>query len=203
MNSEHISTKELRDYYGLEIIKNDDAKDKCEIRLFGSEITKNIHSITNSLRKLYEIESIIKSYGDRVVSYYIKNNRIWVSVLTIDGLSFDTDMRGCVKRYDARRRFINVVEQNGDKLLSTYYDSHTPVYIEHRCGHEPHLVAPNNYLNGQVKCPICSHERIVPYVNDCYTLRPDLIKYFKSKNDAVGIAVHDKKYKEYYCPICG
>lgn len=203
MNSEHISAKDIRKHYGLEIIEKCAEKDKYKFKLFDSEIIKNIYSITNSLRKLYDIENIATLYGDHIDNYYIKNNCIWFRVSTNDGNEFDTDIGGYQKRHLNRNNFIDTVAQNGDKLLSAYVDSHTPVFIDHGCGHQPHKVIPNNYINGSINCPICSHSIIIPYVNDCYTLRPDLVKYFKNESDAIGIAVHDHNYREFYCPICG
>lgn len=203
MNSEHISSEEIRGYYGLEIIEKCGHGDKCKIKLFGCELIKSISGITNSLRKMRDVENMIALHGDQVDSYFINNGNIWFTVLTHNGGKFKTDIGGCIKRYKNRDKFIDTVENNGDKLLSSYIDAHTPVYIDHGCGHEAHKVTPNNYLNGAIKCPICTHSKIVPYINDCYTLRPDLLKYFKNTNDAVGVAVYDHKYKEYYCPVCG
>lgn len=203
MNSEHISAKEIRDYYGLEILEKCEHGDHYKIKLFNHEMVKSISNITNSLRKMYDIEKIVVSHGDQIGRYFIQNECIWFTVIASDGKQFDTDIGGCIKRYKNRDIFMDVVENNGDKLLSTYIDAHTPVCIDHGCGHEAHKVTPNNYLNGATKCPICSHAIIAPYVNDCYTLRPDLVRYFKNAEDAIGVAVHDHSYREFYCPICG
>lgn len=135
MNSEHISAKDIRKHYGLEIIEKCAEKDKYKFKLFDSEIIKNIYSITNSLRKLYDIENIATLYGDHIDNYYIKNNCIWFRVSTNDGNEFDTDIGGYQKRHLNRNNFIDTVAQNGDKLLSAYVDSRTPVFIDHGCGH--------------------------------------------------------------------
>lgn len=203
MNSEHMSKKQIGDYYGLQIINEGKEKGKYVFSIFGGIVVKYTSNINKSLEKLYQIEQTMKDYNEMIIKKYIVNNNIMIKILTNDGHEYDTDIGGYIKRHEFRKKFLSIISQNGDKLLSSYIDAHTSVLIDHSCGHEPHKVTPNNYMNGAINCPICNHTKIIPHVNDCYTLRPDLIKYFKNKQDAVGIAVYDNVYREFTCPICG
>lgn len=43
----------------------------------------------------------------------------------------------------------------------------------------------------------------MPKINDCFALRPDLLKYFVKQNDALGLPVNSKKRVDLKCPKCG
>ena len=49
---------------------------------------------------------------------------------------------------------VDLLEENGHKLLSEYSRNSKKVLIDFKCGHEPHLIKPNNYKSGQ-GCPKC------------------------------------------------
>jgi hypothetical protein len=57
--------------------------------------------------------------------------------------------------------------------------------------------------NKQCKCSVCINRTIIEGFNDVATTRPDLIKYFKDKNDALkyGHGMTDKL--TFVCPDCG
>lgn len=56
------------------------------------------------------------------------------------------------------------------------------------------------YIKG---CPICSGRKGVKDYNDIPTLRPDLLKYLKNPEDAIGVRPRSGKIVECVCPICG
>jgi hypothetical protein len=55
----------------------------------------------------------------------------------------------------AKEEFSLLVEFNGHELLSKYVGNHTKVLIDFKCRHEPHLITPGHYKNGNA-CPKCS-----------------------------------------------
>lgn len=58
------------------------------------------------------------------------------------------------KRHVVINEFMELVNNNGHKLLSEYINSNTKVLIDFNCGHEPHWITPRNYKQGK-GCPIC------------------------------------------------
>ena len=59
--------------------------------------------------------------------------------------------------------------------------------------------------NGLVKikwCPVCCGQLVVYGINDIYTLRPDLNKYFVNINDAIIHTEHSSKKVLCRCPDC-
>lgn len=52
-------------------------------------------------------------------------------------------------------------------------------------------------------CPICSNHRVEIGVNDIATTRPDLVKYFKDKNDVTKYTKNSNKRLTFICPDCG
>ena len=170
----------------------------------GQEMHSNnlnyIQHVIDNLEYCIETSSI---YGENIERFYIHKNHIWMDIKTNEGKKYSTTICGYKRRIAARIKFMQTVDKNGDFLLDTYIDAKIKVNIQYKCGHV-HSIIPNSYLKPTTKgCPICGHKIIVPYVNDCYTLRPDLLKYFTDKNDAVGMPVNDRKKRLYKCPICG
>lgn len=53
------------------------------------------------------------------------------------------------------------------------------------------------------RCPLCSSHRIVRGINDLWTLRPDIAKYLKNKEDGYKYTVNSNKRVEFICPQCG
>lgn len=103
----------------------------------------------------------------------------------------------------ARNRLLEAVNENNHKLLSEYIDSKTKILIDFNCGHEPQYVLSTNYISGHNKCRYCTNQLIKPFRDDVYTKRPDLLKYFKNENDAIGLAVTTKRKILCKCSICG
>ncbi|PGU82130.1 hypothetical protein [Bacillus cereus] len=68
---------------------------------------------------------------------------------------------GEIKRSESKRnnsslQFSSLVQENGHELLSPYVDIYSKVLIDFQCGHNPHLISPNDYRNSNTRCPLCS-----------------------------------------------
>lgn len=61
----------------------------------------------------------------------------------------------------------------------------------------------NNSRHIDTWCPACNKRACYPGHNDVATLRPDLIKYFKNKNDAKKYMPHQVVKVDMVCPDCG
>ena len=101
-----------------------------------------------------------------------------------------------------KTKFEKNVEVNNHLLLSTYINANTKVLIDFKCGHKPNYLTPNSYNNG-VRCPVCVNQKIENGVNDIATLRPDIVKYLKHKEDAFKYQPYSKKRILFKCDKCG
>lgn len=54
-----------------------------------------------------------------------------------------------------------------------------------------------------VGCPVCAGARVVVGINDIATTNPELIKYFKNKEDAYRYSKGSTAIVTFKCPICG
>ena len=163
---------------------------------------KDVHNFKNTLKQYEGVLNTMSIYGEKLINTYLKNNKIWMTIETKEMIKRETTIGGYNKMLKSRVNFMKVVENNGHELLTTYIDAKEKVLIDFKCGHNPHCITPNTYLGG-TRCPVCSNKKIIPYVNDCYTLRPDLLKYFINENDAIGIGISDKTIRNFQCPNCG
>lgn len=53
------------------------------------------------------------------------------------------------------------------------------------------------------KCAVCSNRKVIEGINDVKTTRPDLVKYFKNKDEASQYTVGSEKIIDAICPECG
>lgn len=60
---------------------------------------------------------------------------------------------------------------------------------------------PRDILRGK-RCPVCSNRIVVHGINDIATIRPDLVKYFKNKNEATIYTCGSEQYIDIICPEC-
>lgn len=191
----------LKENYGAYIEKQEDGS--FYVYIFdGIYKYRETHNFKNILKRYEKVLYFLQQYEERLESTYIKDNKIWMTIRTKEGFVRDTTILGYNKMLKSRINFENEVKKNGHTLLTTYIDAKKKVLIDFNCGHKPNYISPNSYLKG-TRCPICCNKKIEPYVNDCYTLRPDLLKYFLNKNEAVGIAVGDRIKRKFICPGCG
>lgn len=61
---------------------------------------------------------------------------------------------------------------------------------------------PRKLMRG-CQCSVCSNRTVMVGVNDIATTRPDLVKYFKEKEDAFRYTSGSEKYVDIICPECG
>ena len=53
------------------------------------------------------------------------------------------------------------------------------------------------------KCAVCSNRKVVQGINDVKTIRPDLVKHFKNKDEATKYTSGSEKIIDVICPECG
>ena len=58
-------------------------------------------------------------------------------------------------------------------------------------------------LRRGVKCAVCTNHKVISGINDVATTRPDLLKYFKDKNDATKYTSGSEQEVWLVCPIDG
>lgn len=54
-----------------------------------------------------------------------------------------------------------------------------------------------------IKCAVCSNRKVIEGINDINTTRPDLVQYFKNKNEATHYTSGSEKIIDVICPECG
>ena len=179
MNSEHIKSKKIK--YLIEKYNISDLEQisrcKYKFKIFDSIIKVDIYNFSKTLLIYEKTKDIIKEENEILLSTYVKNNNIWLKIQSSDNIIYDTNLKGYDEIITKRKEFQKIVKDNKHILLSSYINAHTKVLINYNCGHPPNLVNPYSYLQG-VRCPFCSNRIVKPYINDCYTLRKDLLKFF-------------------------
>lgn len=99
-------------------------------------------------------------------------------------------------------KFVNLLNKNGDILISTYKKKNVNVKIKYgKCGHTS-KVLPQCYFNGN-SCKVCLNQEIQRGVNDIATTHPHLVKYFHNVEDAYTHSIHSGKIVPLKCPDCG
>lgn len=63
-------------------------------------------------------------------------------------------------------------------------------------------ISESHLLNG-TGCNVCSNKKVLKGVNDVATTDPQLVKYFKNKDDAYNHTKYSKKKIIFKCPNCG
>ena len=203
MNSEHINNPKLKyivEKYNISSWEHID-KHKYKFEIFNGHIITDIYNFYKTLSIYEEIKEFIHCGKEILLNTYIKDNYIWLKIQTEDQIIYDTNLKGYKKMLTSRNKFNEIVNKNNHILLSSYIDAKRKVLIDFNCGHPPNYITPNSYLNG-TRCPYCSNRVIKPYINDCYTLRKDLLKYFINEQDAVGLSPSDRELRLYKCPEC-
>lgn len=167
----------------------------------------SIEDIKHSLSKLKPDIEIISNY-------YKNNTTKIVCKCKIDGHEWETNWmcikknKGCpicnkTKRFDIEyiKNKLNSVNSNVLVLDEKYDGKKRTVKLKCKIdGHEWHVRA-GLALTG-TGCPVCSG-RLVSDNNRLSILRPDLIRYFKNKNDAYNNTVNSTVVVQCICPSCG
>jgi hypothetical protein len=83
-------------------------------------------------------------------------------------------------------------------------DSRTTIWI--RCqnnDHPDYPTVPDVFSVMGCRCPVCVNKKIIPGINDIFTTRPDLVKYFLDANDAHKYSEMSGKRVNFKCDLCG
>lgn len=175
-----MTIQEVEEKFG-KIQKDKDTK-KWYLEVFHDKWFKGSRNeFCNSLERYYEILEELEKYNETLLDTYLKNNEICIKVKTNDGNEYNSSMRRFGKMIHAREKLNKAIEENGHKLLSTYINHDIQILVDFNCGHPAHYVWYDNYVGGHNKCRYCTHERTLEFKDDVYTLRPDLLKYFKNE----------------------
>ena len=59
----------------------------------------------------------------------------------------------------------------------------------------------DHIING-IGCPVCSNKKIVPGINDLWTLRPDVASLLCDRDDGYKLTVNSHCKKDFQCPEC-
>ena len=95
-------------------------------------------------------------------------------------------------------------EVHGDDLVAAEDYINIDTKIKFRCNIDGYewMTSPYLMLKG-CGCPCCSGRICIEEINSLYKLRPDLIKYFKNKNNSKTHTVKSGEYADCICPDCG
>lgn len=106
-----------------------------------------------------------------------------------------------VKTHD---KFVEDVKNiNPDiKILGEYINVNTAIKVECLIDGYTWNADPRKLLRG-VKCAVCTNHKVMTGVNDVATTRPDLVKYFKNKDEATQYTSGSEKMIDTVCPECG
>ncbi|RKJ35482.1 hypothetical protein D7X33_38405, partial [Butyricicoccus sp. 1XD8-22] len=156
-------------YRGIELsdkVKLYNKDDRCD--LINEMVKKSLDDFIDLLNSNNHrlLSEYINSTSKVLVDFNCNHKPHWISPAKYKlgrGCPKCANMiRNVNKSKKAKDDFISLVKSNGHTLLSDYTDASTKVLINYNCGHEPHLVIPNNYKkeNG-TRCPKCSGKSLI------------------------------------------
>lgn len=88
------------------------------------------------------------------------------------------------------------------EIVGKYINMDTKIQV--RCLIDGHVwdADPRKLYRGG-KCAVCSNRKVIEGINDVKTTRPDLVKYFKNKDEATQYTSGSEKIIDVICPECG
>ena len=88
------------------------------------------------------------------------------------------------------------------EVIGQYINMDTKVQV--RCLIDGYIwdADPRKLYRG-VQCAVCANRRVIDGINDIGTTRPDLIQYFKNKDEATQYTAGSEKMIDVICPECG
>lgn len=90
------------------------------------------------------------------------------------------------------------------KIISRYKNMHSSVTYKCKiCGFEETINDAVSLYRGHTGCGCCSNRKLAVGMNDLYTKRPDLLKYFVNKEDAKTVTISSTRKVSLQCPVCG
>lgn len=90
---------------------------------------------------------------------------------------------------------------NGRKILNRNYKNYKRMYTV-KCETCNNVSEIEEKRLEQHSCGVCKHKICKPFVNDLYTMRPDLLKYLKDINESIGVGIYSNKKITVVCPVC-
>lgn len=88
------------------------------------------------------------------------------------------------------------------KVIGKYTNMDTKILVECAIDGYRWNADPRKLMKG-CKCSVCSNRTVMVGVNDIATIRPDLMRYLKYKEDAYKYTPGSEKYIDIICPECG
>lgn len=92
--------------------------------------------------------------------------------------------------------------KDGIKMIGEYIDTRTPIEFQCSFGHIWCAAPSNVYMHGS-GCPYCAGVSILVGFNDLETVRPDIAKMLKNKDDGKKFTYGSNEKVEFICPTCG
>ena len=96
---------------------------------------------------------------------------------------------------------LTILDMKKVKSKNGEYNYKSYKYHCNNCGHEDWKI--ESSLINLTQCSCCSNRVVKKGINDIGTTRPDLIKYFKNKNDISKYSKGNMNEVELICPECG
>jgi very-short-patch-repair endonuclease len=88
------------------------------------------------------------------------------------------------------------------EVIGEYVNMDTKILVKCAIDGYEWKADPRKLMRG-CRCPVCSNRIVMPNVNDVATTRPDLVQYFKHREDAYKYVSGSEKYIDVICPECG
>ena len=88
------------------------------------------------------------------------------------------------------------------EVIGRYINMETKVLVKCSIDGYTWSADPRKLMRG-CQCSVCSNRTVMAGINDIATTRPDLIKYFKYKEDVYKYTSGSEKYVDVICPVCG
>ena len=177
--------------------------------------------LDNLVERLKETGHILMSKykGNKekiLINYQCEHEPNWVQTA-----SYTSNKVGCPEcagntPEQGKRRLIEALQANDHVLMSEYKGNQGKVFIDFKCGHEPHELVPYAYYNG-VRCPKCSgvspEQAKEDFYNKIKQNNHTALTEYKKANEKVLIdfncshephSITPSDYKDGKgCPICG
>lgn len=108
------------------------------------------------------------------------------------------------KQTKSHERFVEDVQNINPniKIIGRYVNVDTKVMVQCLIDGYVWDADPRKLLGG-VQCAVCANHKVVAGVNDVATTRPDLVPYFKDKDEAIKCTSGSMKVIDVVCPECG
>ena len=91
---------------------------------------------------------------------------------------------------------------NNIEVIGRYVNMDTKINVKCVIDGYQWYADPRKLMRG-CKCPVCTNRIVMIGVNDIATMRPDLVKYFKNKDDAFKYTCGSGKFVDVVCTECG